>query len=185
MKTLVFFLEELSAEAMLKGVLPRLLPADIHPAYFPFPGKQALEKELLRKLRGWRKADSMFVVLRDQDRGDCRAVKETLAAISRAAGRPEALVRIACRELESFYLGDLAAVEKGLGLKGLRAQQGKEKFRNPDLLADASGELRNLTNKAYQKISGSRAIAPHLVLENNRSPSFRALITGIRRLVAA
>jgi len=184
-KTLVFFLEEASAEAMLKGVLPRLLPADIHPAYFPFPGKQALEKELLRKLRGWRKPDSLFVVMRDQDSGDCRTVKESLAVISRAAGRPDALIRIACRELESFYLGDLAAVEQGLGLKGLRGLQGKQKFRNPDLLPNAAEELRNLTAKAYQKISGSRAIAPYLDLENNCSPSFRALVSGIRRLVAA
>lgn len=183
MSTLVFFLEEPSAKEMLKALLPRILSDRVDVRYVVFPGKQALEKELPRKLRGWQKPDPLFVVLRDQDREDCRAVKERLAAICRKAGKPQTLVRIACRELESFYLGDLAAVEQGLGLKGLRGLQDKQKFRNPDQLHNAANELRDLTEKSYQKKAGSRAIAPYLDLDNNRSPSFQALITGIRRLV--
>jgi hypothetical protein len=57
--------------------------------------------------------DSFFVVLRDQDSGDCLEIKERLMALCGRAGKEDALVRIACRELESFYLGDLKAVERG------------------------------------------------------------------------
>ena len=40
-----------------------------------------------------------------------------------------------------------------------------------------------LTGKRYDKVSGSRAIAPHLHLDANRSHSFRVLVKGIRRIV--
>lgn len=75
MKTFVFFLEEPSALEMLEGVLPRILPADIQIRYLAFQGKQDLEKNLKKRLRGWRLPDSIFIVIRDQDSGDCKAVK--------------------------------------------------------------------------------------------------------------
>ncbi len=93
------------------------------------------------------------------------------------------MVRVACRELESFYLGDLIAVEQGLGLKGLGRQQQKKKFRNPDELANPAEELYRLTGNRYDKVAGSRAIAPNLSLEVNRSNSFRVLLAGIANLV--
>lgn len=59
------------------------------------------------------KPDSVFLVMRDQDRADCRDVKARLQDLVRATGKQDkTLIRIACHELESFYLGDLEAVEK-------------------------------------------------------------------------
>lgn len=67
------------------------------------------------------KPDSVFLVMRDQDRADCRDVKARLQDLVRATGKQDkTLIRIACHELESFYLGDLEAVEKSrLGMRGL------------------------------------------------------------------
>ena len=183
MKTIVFFLEEPSAKEMLAGVLPRILPENMQIRYFVFRGKQDLEKNLKKKLRGWRMPDSVFVVMRDQDSGDCKAVKSRLADLCGEAGREDILVRVACRELESFYLGDLAAVEQGLGVRGLKAQQLGRKFRNPDVLGNPANELVSLTGNVYDKVAGSRAIAPHLTLEGNLSRSFNVLLSGIRNLV--
>ncbi len=49
MKSLVFFLEELSARRMLEGVLPRLIPSDFNVQYVVFHGKsealKGIEKE--------------------------------------------------------------------------------------------------------------------------------------------
>jgi len=45
--------------------------------------------------------------------------------------------------------------------------------------------LEKLTGNAYQKVSGSRAIGPHLDLDANTSRSFNVLVAGIRRLIAA
>ena len=183
MKTIVFFLEEPSAREMLTGVLPRILPDNIQIRYFVFQGKQDLERNLKKKLSGWRVPDSVFVVMRDQDSGDCKAIKAKLTNLCHETGRAGVLVRVACRELESFYLGDLAAVEQGLDLKGLCRQQQKRKFRNPDELANPAEELYRLTGNRYDKVAGSRAIAPNLSLEVNRSNSFRVLLAGITNLV--
>lgn len=185
MKTIVFFLEEPSAKEMLAGVLPRILPENIQIRYIIFRGKQDLEKNIKLKLRGWRLPNCCFVVMRDQDSGDCKIIKTKLVELCNDAGKKGVLVRIACHELESFYLGDLSAVEKGLGLKGLGKQQQKKKFRDPDSIHNPADELFNLTKNLYDKVSGSRAIAPHLNLRSNCSKSFRVLMSGIFNLIEA
>jgi hypothetical protein len=184
MRELVFFLEEPSSAAMLEGLLPKLIPGEVFPRYIIFEGKQDLERQLVRRLRGYRKPNALFVVMRDQDaQPDCRVVKRRLQKLCREAGRDGVLIRIACRELESFYLADLEAVEKGLRLSGIAAQQSTRKFRDPDRLNSAKEELKTLTKHRYQQIEGSRAIGPCLDPDNFRSRSFRNLVSGIRRLV--
>lgn len=185
MTTLVFLLEERSAREMLDGILPRLIPDDMEVQYLVFDGKQDLHKRLEKRLRSWLKPASRFVILRDQDSSDCRALKRDLRDICARAGRTDALVRIACCELESFYLGDLAAVERALGMPNLASQQARRKYREPDMLRNASEDLQRLTAGRYQKLLGSRAIGPYLDLSDaHRSASFRHLVSGIRRLAA-
>lgn len=186
MSGVVFFLEEASARVLLEGVWPRLVGPElqIYPQYRVFEGKQDLERQFERKLRGLQDPEACIIVVRDQDRDpDCRTVKQRLREICARVGRPETVVRIACHELEAFYLGDLQAVERGLGIRGLAARQASAKFRNPDRLANPSMELEKLTAKRYQKVSGSRAIAPYLDLDAPRSRSFQHLIQAIRNAV--
>ena len=186
MKTIVFLLEEPSAKALLEGVLPRIMPRGVASEFIVFEGKQDLEKQMERKLRLWRRSDSSFIVLRDKDSGDCRSIKATLVTKCNKAGKPETLVRIACHSLESFYLGDLAAVEAAFEMHGIHEKQRKRKYRIPDSLANPYEELKTITEKKYQKVSGSRIIAPHLSLDGrNRSNSFNVLIDGIRRVLTS
>lgn len=186
MRELVFLLEEESAKAMLEGLLPRILHADIRPRYIPFEGKQDLERQMLRRLRGYLNPHARFIVLRDQDSApDCRKLKVQLVERCEQAGQAaKSAVRIACRELESFYLADLHAVEQALGVKKLARQQGSAKFRCPDRLGSPSKELETLTGGSYQKVSGSRAIGRFLDPDNERSPSFRNFIKSVRRFEA-
>ncbi len=182
MTTLVFCLEEPSAKAMLEGIIPRLYP-DVEVRYIVFEGKQDLHKQLVRRLRYWQ-GDAQFVVMRDQDSGNCHTIKEQLKSLCDQAGRPNTLIRIACRELESFYLGDLAAVEQGLSLSGLAKQQANRKFRDPDQLVNAAEELKKITKNKYQKWAGSRSISPFLRMDASHcSTSFRALISGLQHLL--
>lgn len=183
MKMMVFFLEELSAKEMLDGLLPRLLPNGICYRCVPFEGKQDLEKQLPRKLRGWNTPNTWFIVLRDKDSGDCLVIKDRLANICQDSGKPGTLIRIACHELESWYLGDLSAVEQALAIQGLAKLQGNRKFRDPDQLANPAQELEKLTSNRYQKISGSRSIGPHLSVDDNRSHSFKVFISGVARII--
>jgi hypothetical protein len=186
MRELVFLLEEESAKALLEVLIPRLFPEEIPVQwrFIIFEGKQDLEKHLERKLRGYLNPRARFLVVRDQDKGDCRKVKQKLVSLCISAGRPEAIVRVACRELEAFYLGDLSAVELGLGVNGIASRQDRARYRNPDQLQFPSRELEKLTGGRYQKIAGSRAIAPHLNLETPRSRSFFHLIEAVRNITA-
>jgi len=184
MKELVFLLEEESAKALLESLLPRMLHPDIRPRYIPFEGKQDLERQMVRRLRGYVNPHARFIVLRDQDSApDCKALKARLVERCQQAGQTEkTLVRIACKELESFYLADLCAVEQALSLTKLARQQGSAKFRCPDRIGSSSKELEALTAGLYQKVSGSRAIGRFLDPANERSPSFKNFMKSVRRM---
>ena len=184
MKELVFLLEEVSAKAMLESFLPRILHTDIRLRFIPFEGKQDMERQMFKRLRSYLNPQARFIVLRDQDSApNCVALKVKLAERCQQAGQAEkTLVRIACKELEAFYLADLMAVEQALKLSKLARQQGSAKFRNPDRLGSPSRELATLTRGEYQKVSGSRVIGRFLDPVNERSSSFKNLVKGIRRM---
>jgi hypothetical protein len=183
MRELVFLLEEPSAKAMLESLLPRMLRGDTKVRCIPFEGKQDLEKQLMRRIRGYQNEQARFIVLRDQDsHPDCEVVKSRLLDLCQASGKAaRCLVRIACRELETFYLADLQAVEQALEMGGLVRHQQSRKFRDPDGLGSPSRELKALTGNRYEKVAGSRAIGQYLQLNNTRSPSFRKLVLAIQR----
>lgn len=181
---LAFFLEEPSAREMLKGLLPRLLSPQVIVRYVVFEGKHDLNRNLLRKLRGWRTPDTAFVILQDQDSDDCKALKDRLARKCAEAGRSSTKVRIACRELESWYFGDLAAVERGLEVSRLQRYASRRQYRIPDSIHVPSAELRKITRNAYQKVAGSRAIGAYMTIDGNTSDSFRAFIGAVRSVVA-
>lgn len=187
MLNLVCFVEEASAGIFLKIVVSRIFADSVNlERPIAFDGKQDLEKQLERKMRGWNKPNSVFLVMRDQDSGDCNVIKQKLEGIVRSSNRaPRTIIRIACRELESFYFGDLSAVEKGLGLSGLLRYQDKAKYRIPDRIENPSRELEIITGGEYQKILGSRLISGHLNLEadQNTSKSFQVLLDGLKRLI--
>lgn len=190
MTDLVFLLEEPSAKEMLKGVLPNLLTdklCKLKVFYLVFDGKQDLEKQMEKKIRGWQNLDAFFIVLRDQDKGDCLVVKSNLQSKALASGKAEKiLIRIACCELESFYLGDLAAVASGLNISAISKLQTKSQYREPDKLKNAAEQLCKITADKYQKVSGSRAIAPFLRIDgSNTSRSFNMLMQGICKIAAA
>ena len=131
MSKLVFLLEEESAKNMLQGILPRMLP-DTPVQYITFEGKQDLERQMVRKIRSWREPDSRFIVLRDKDSGDCTRIKQRLLELTQQSGKAEScLVRIACHELESFFLGDLAAVADGLEMPAVIKKNKAKKHTAP------------------------------------------------------
>ncbi len=63
---LVFLLEEPSAEDLLRGILPRLIPETVTPHFLVFEGKQDPEKQLPRRMRGWLRPNSRFIVMDPQ-----------------------------------------------------------------------------------------------------------------------
>lgn len=143
-----------------------------------------LERHMVRRIRAWLAPDTRFVVLRDQDAGDCRAVRRALVERAAEAQRPDTLVRVACRDLESWILGDLRALAEAFDLPGLEKLAAKAKYRDPDSLHHGVEEIRALVG-AYQKRDGARRVGRLLVPERNQSRSFRAFCQGLARLVAS
>ena len=181
MKQLVFLLEEESMKALLDVLLPQILPQGINFLCIPHEGKQDLEKSIPRKLRAWQTPGTSFIIVRDKDQADCLEVKKRLVNLCAQAGRSDSLIRIACHELESWFLGDLSAVEKAFNIKKLSEQQKNRKYKEPDKLSNASEELEKLV-KGYRKVSGAKKIAAYMTIDQNHSHSFNCFISGVSGL---
>lgn len=177
---LIFLLEEESMKALLDILLPKILPKSVEFRCIPHEGKQDLEKSIPRKLKAWKTPDTYFVIVQDKDGADCIAVKQRLEALCFKAGRRDSLVRIACHELESWFLGDLMAVGQAFNRPDLARKQKNKKYKQPDNLANASQELEKLIT-GYRKVSGAKKIAPYLTIENNCSQSFLCFISGVQQ----
>ena len=141
MKNLVCFLEKQSAKVLLENIFSRILPNDIKCHYVVFEGKQDLEKQLLKRINGWQAPNSAFLIMRDQDSADCKVIKNRLLELCKQSNKANFLVRIACRELESFYFGDLEAVGKGLEIEGIASHRRKAKYRDSDVIENPFTEL--------------------------------------------
>jgi hypothetical protein len=179
MSRIVFLLEEYSMRVLLDGLLPRLFPG-LPFLCVPHEGKQDLEKSVPRKLRAWREPGVRFLVLRDNDGADCQALKQQLVTLCREGGRDDTLVRIACQELEAWYLGEPDALADVFGIEDLRGIRDKARYRDPDAVPQPSRALEGLV-PGFQKVSGARRMARGLSRERNQSASFRALVAGIDR----
>lgn len=182
MSRIVFLLEERSMKVLLEGLLPRLFP-ELQFLCVPHEGKQDLEQSVPRKLRAWREPGVRFVVIQDNDGGDCLALKERLLGLCSDGRREDSLVRIACQELEAWYLGDPDALADAFGNEKLRQIGRRARYRIPDAVTRPSDELERLT-PAFQKVSGARLLARHLSRERNKSRSFHATLDGIARVYA-
>lgn len=122
------------------------------------------------------------MVVRDQDLADCVALKARLTELCVQAGRPDTVIRIACRELEAWYLADLAAVDQAFCTKLAREQQGR-KYRQPDRLSGPSAELAARV-RGFGKVDAARRLGGLVDVENTRSPSFAHFVAAVRRLTA-
>ena len=176
---LVFMLEEPSAKNFLDRLLPRLLPEGVTFITLQHEGKSDLRRSLPLKLRAWRNPETRFVVLHDQDLNNCVAIKDELVEICHKAGRPETLVRIACYELEAWYLGDFDAIERVYPIFNATRYRNKAKYRTVDNVVKPSDDLKRLI-PGFQKGVASKMMPDFIDIENNTSSSFQTFIRGVR-----
>jgi len=181
MKKLVFLLEEQSMKEVLTVLLPKIIPETFTFQCVHHNGKSALRKSIPIKTKGWREPDVQFVIVHDKDSPDCKKLKEDIYNLIDITRRTNTLIRIVCTELESWFLGDLNAVEKGYCTK-LSVHKTRALFRNPDTISNAKQELKKLV-PTYQPISGSIAIAKFMDITKNNSQSFNVFVSGIKKLV--
>lgn len=164
----------------LDEFLPRILPGKEF-LCVPREGKGDLEKSIPRKLRAWREPGARFVVVRDNDGGNCTALKRRLRRLCDGSGRGETQIRIVCQELEAWYLGDFASPSAACDRPALLKAGRRARFRNPDAVASPSAVLEELI-PAFQKASGARRMGRILDPGSNRSASLRSFVEGVRSL---
>jgi hypothetical protein len=181
MKHIVFLVEEPSMKTFLNALLPRLIPKDITYDILAHEGITDLERSIPRKLRAYYIPgyELCFIILRDQHGGDCREIKRNLQQLCMAA--PSVIIRIVCRELESWYLGDLQALEKAFDCRNLAQKQLTRKYREPDNLTNAADLMRQLV-PGFVK-SHAEKIAACMELEQNCSKSFGVFLATLNRII--
>jgi len=182
---LIFLLEEQSMKQLLDGLLPRLVPGWVAGEHFlcvKHQGKSDLDLSIPRKLKAWQNPGDRFVIVRDNDGADCAVVLQKLKKLCADAGRPDTLVRLACQELEAWYLGDLEAVAQAYGLPKVNTTATRKKFADPDSWQKPSVELARLV-PSFQKGEGARVMAQHLRdPAHNSSTSYGKFVEGLNRV---
>jgi hypothetical protein len=197
-----FLVEELSAEAVLRVLIPKLIGANHTFDVLVFRGKNDLLANLesrLRAYRRWLAPDTHIVILIDQDSDDCRHLKRRLERIVEGAGfatgasnrgptRTQVLTRIAVEELEAWFFGDVDALRSAYPriARNLRDKAG---YRDPDSIRGGTAEAleRVLQRAGYhkgglEKIKAARNISSFMEPARNRSRSFQVFRRGVLRL---
>lgn len=196
--------EEQSAEEALKHLLPRLIGNRAKWKLINLGSKYKLLGALPQRLAAYSQRigqgeDLRVMVLVDRDDDDCKVLKRRLEAAAvnaglatkstpDAEGRFHIVNRIVIEELESWFIGDPAALRQAFtSLPAVDATKGI--FRNPDNGGSWEALHRFLKKhgvykSSYPKIEAARRIAPRLDLNANRSHSFRVFVDGVEALLA-
>lgn len=156
----------------------------------PDPKHQGLLDQLPAKLRGFGKSlpdYAVVLVVIDVDKEPCRDVlKQLNSMLDALVCKPKVLFRLAIEETESWFLADAEALKKAypgqVKTKVLKDIDPDAVIGAWETLARALGLDPKQTSPAT-KSEWAKKIAPHLDLENPRSPSFKKLIQGVGRLV--
>lgn len=157
---IVFLTEEKSMQVMLEKLIAAYWPEStpgINWIVLSFQGKSDLEKNIALKMKSWNYGTPHFVILRDQDGSDCKAVKTAIRRKAKQGGQPFT-VRVVCNELESWFLGELDAVEAAYPKSKASKHKQSAKFRDPDAVGNANQELEKLVQVAG-KVGRAEVIA--------------------------
>lgn len=192
---LELIVEELSMEAFLSALLPRVLPQNVTFQVHSFQGKTDLLAKLPARLRGyshWLPDDWRIYVLLDRDDDDCEALKQLLIQQAAAAGlsplslrtappssKGNFVARIAVEELEAWYFGEWDAVTE-VYPRVAATIPSRQGFRDSDAIAGGTWEAFERVLRQYgyfraglSKIDAARNIGACVVPDRSRSRSFQ------------
>ena len=186
-----FLLEEPSMANFLEKILPKILPQVIvleEKCFIrPHNGKSDLQKSIPRKIKTFSNVhyeEYRVVIVHDQDSNDCKKLKYSLRDLCAQNGDCAVLIRIACRELEAWYLGDMMAIEKAYPQFKAEKYQNKALFRNPDMCNAADEMSKLIPQKLFQKGQASKLIPQYMTIAKNTSPSFNTFVTGLQHFLS-
>jgi hypothetical protein len=182
------FTEEASLKNVFDVLLPKILPENVSFHIHPHQGKRDLENALKDTIPSISKIPGARILITiDQDENDCIALKKRLTNLVSDTCACNYRVRIICRELESWFLGDLAAVEQAYHRFKASKYSNKSPFKAVDNIKKPSEQLRQLLpeyakNISLPKLETSKKIAAFMNVNNNKSTSFNHTIDAIKNL---
>jgi len=187
----------------LQNLIPQII-GDVSLKFHVFDGKHNLLRNVESRLRGYAAAfrswtDAAVVVLVDEDREDCLALKGELESAAAATdlgtvtaprrGKVHVLNRIAIEELEAWFFGDPDAVVAAYP-KVKRRTFPQAALRDPDSIRGGTWEaLERLLNKhdyhlgGLRKVECAAAISAHMDVSRNSSRSFNHFCQGLEKLI--
>lgn len=181
--------EEPSMKNALEIILPQISPPTfelgINCFIRPHQGKTDLQKSIPRKVRAYQYFLQVvkLIVVHDQDSNDCLHLQQQLVnLVHQGNDEQPLLVRIACRELENWYLGDMQAIEAVYPTFKAVRHQNKAKYRNSDNVF-AAKDLERLI-KDFAKGFASKHIPTFMKIEENNSTSFKQFVSGVKKFSA-
>jgi hypothetical protein len=152
----------------------------------PNPRNGSLLHQLPAKLRGYSylNDECLILVVVDSDNENCCDLKSSLVKMYNNLDRKpqNVLFRIVVEECESWFLADRNAIRSAYP----RAKIERINNYNPDAAIGAWEKLAEILGKKPHDCDGgdksewASRISPHLDLEDPKSPSLKALISGIR-----
>jgi hypothetical protein len=196
-----FLLEEHSAEAALRAILPKILSDDVSFDFHVFEGKHDLLRKLPTRLKGyrlWLPTNWRIMVLIDEDRQNCRELKAQLEKAAHQAGFAtkssatskgnfQVVNRLAIEELEAWFFGDIEALRTAYP-RVSKTLPYRAKYRNPDAIPGGTSEaLERLLKRSYparlSKTEVAQNIAPNMEPSQNKSKSFQVFVDGLKACV--
>lgn len=186
---IIFLVEDLSMRKFLEGILPRLDFAPYHFEIKHHNGKEDLLANLSKVSPTLSKRATHLVVLIDKDKQDCIQLKQKLREKMVNCSCHYTL-RIACYELESWFLGDLNAIAQCSSKFKLHFFQNKLKYQYTDNITDPkpSTELETIVldwKTLYaSKPKFAETISKFITLElgQNHSQSFNVFLNTLLQL---
>ena len=200
---LVFFVEEASLESALTQLLPKILPPTVSSKIHAFRGKPDFLAKLPDRLKGyqaWLPPDWKIVILIDEDREDCRKLKEKLEIMAISSGLItksscqkyksfQVLNRIVVEELEAWFFGDVQAIRQAYPKVSANLAN-QQPYRDPDAIKGGTWEaLERVLKKAgyhpggLEKYKASSEISQYMNPELNRSKSFQVFYQGLLEII--
>lgn len=190
MTVIHIFTEEQSLKNVLTEVLPKVLPKHVYFNIYSHQGKQDLEKALKTTLPSISKTPgAKILITRDQDNDDCIELKKRIFELVNDNCLCEFSIRIICKELEAWFLGDMNAIESAYPKFKADQHINKAEFREVDKIQSPSRQLLNIIpdfskSEYLPKLEVSECISPFLQIDNNKSVSFNHTITAIKKLAS-
>ena len=186
--TLYILTEELSIKNVFDIILPKILPSDFGFRILVHQGKSDLENALTDKITSLSKITGAKILITiDQDNNDCKQLKNKIIGIIGENYACEYKIRIVCKELESWLLGDLLAIEKAFPRFKSASIAKKAQIRDVDKINKPSNFLLRIIpeykdRKKIPKLEFSKKTAQFLDITNNKSTSFNNTIEAIKQL---